>query len=60
VPNSKILNNKIEGNALFVFDNETWSLYEHITDDDIYDYAFDKNDNLWLTTYKKGIIKIDF
>jgi len=60
VQNNKILNNKIEGNALFVLDHESWSQYEHITDDHIYDYAFDKNDNLWLSTYEKGIIKIDF
>jgi ligand-binding sensor domain-containing protein len=60
VQNSIISNHKIEGNALFVLENEAWFLYEDITNDHIYDYAFDRNDNLWLTTYKKGIIKLDF
>lgn len=60
VQNNIIVDIKIVGNALFVLQNETWFQYEDIINDHIYDYAFDRNDNLWLTTYKKGIIKVDF
>lgn len=56
-----ISKSSVSGNICFVRDGNSWSRFDGIeTDDLIWDYAFDKSDNLWFSTYKKGIFKVDF
>ena len=49
------------GNSFYVWGNNSWSQYKDVdSNDTIWDFAFDKNNDLWFSTQKKGVFKVTF